>query len=433
MHDFGRATRRTCSCVRSLQGLILLLSLLSTTVFGQSQVVRLSLDDAVLNALQHNPRLQVFDVRMRGLQGLEQTATLRPAFELELEIENFSGNGELQGLDAAEQTVALSSILELGGKRSARMAQANARTRLAAAEREVEALKLLGEVTENFVAALAAQQRRDLAEDALLLARTTLQTVEQRAQAGAAPDAEVLRAKAALGQSKIAVTRLQHALETRKTKLATLWGATVVDFDELRGDLFQFPPADDFESLFARVKASPALDVFASETHLKDAELRLARARTAVDIGWSIGVRRVEETGDRGLVAGVSVPLFSGRRGRGEILAAEAEREQTELRREAALLDLHAQLFEAYQKRQQNVEAATALQNEIIPILDRALRETREAYERGRYSYLDLIAAQQELLDARQSVIDAAAAALAYGALIEMLTAEPLSAGEATR
>lgn len=433
MNDFGRTTRRTCSCARSLQGLFLLLLLLSTAVFGQSQVARLSLDDAVLNALQHNPRLQVFDVRMRGLQGLEQTATLRPAFALELEVENFSGSGELQGLDAAEQTVALSSILELGGKRSARMAQANARTRLAAAEREAEALNLLGEVTENFVAALAAQQRRDLAEDALLLARTTLQTVEQRAQAGAAPDAEVLRAKAALGQSEIALNRLQHALETRKTKLVTLWGATVVDFDELQGDLFQFPPADDFESLFARVKASPALGVFASEAYLKDAELRLARARTAADIGWSLGVRQVEETGDRGLVVGVNVPLFSGRRGRGEILAAEAEREQTELRREAALLDLHAQLFEAYQKRQQNVVAARALQNEIIPILDRALRETREAYERGRYSYLDLIAAQQELLDARRSVIEAAAAALAYGALIEMLTAEPLSADETTR
>lgn len=433
MNHFGFTARPTLSCARSLLGLFLVLFFLSAAAFGQSQTRELSLDDAVLKALQHNPRLQVFDVRMRGLRALEQTATLRPAYEIEVEVENVAGSGEFQGVDAAEQTLALSSIIELGGKRAARMAQASARTRMAAAEREAQALDLLGEVTETFVATLAAQQRLSLAEDALALARTTLQTVEQRAQAGAAPDAEVLRAQAALGQSKIALSRLQQLLETQKTKLATLWGATEADFGELQGDLFQFPPADDFESLFAKAKDSAALAVFASEARLKEAELRLARSRASTDIGWSLGVRRVEETGDSGLIAGVSIPLFSGRRGRGEILAAEAEREQVEFRREAALLELHAQLYEAYQHRQQNIEAATTLQNEVIPTLDRALRETREAYERGRYSYLDLIAAQRELLDARHSVIEAAAAALEYGALIEQLTAEPLSAGESIR
>src|SRR5690606_8597455 len=107
--------------------------------------------------------------------------------------------------------------------------------------------------------------------------------------------------------------------------------------------------------------------------------------------------------------------------------AAQAERDQMELLRQSALLTLHAQLFEAYQNRQQAIEAAMALTNEVIPALENALRGTHEAYERGRYSYVDLIAAQRELLDARKARIEAAEAALVFGALIEQFTAEPLS------
>ncbi len=433
MNHFGLTARPGRACAGSLYGLFLVLFFLGAAAHGQPPTRALDLDDAVFKALQYNPRLQVFDVRVRGLQGLAQTATLRPAYGIEVEFENVAGSGALQGFDAAELTLAVSSIIELGGKRAARMARADARTRLVAAEREADALDLLGKVTETFVATLAAQHRRALAEDALALARTTLQVAEQRAQAGAAPDAEVLRARAAFGQSKIALSRFRQALEIQKTKLAILWGATEADFGELQGELFQFPPADDFESLFARAKGSPALAVFASEARLKEAELRLVRSRASTDIGWSLGVRRVEQTGDSGLVAGVSIPLFTGRRGRGEILAAEAEREQVDFRREAALLELHAQLYEAYQTRQQNIDAVTVLRNDVIPTLDRALQKTREAHEHGRYSLLDLIAAQRELLDARHRVIEAAAAALQYGALIEQLTAEPLSASGSAR
>ncbi|WP_286875735.1 TolC family protein, partial [Marinimicrobium sp. UBA4509] len=167
--------------------------------------------------------------------------------------------------------------------------------------------------------------------------------------------------------------------------------------------------------------------MFASETRLKEARIRLSQTRAKSDISWSLGVRRMEGSGDTGLVAGVSMPLFADRRSSGEIRAAQAERDQVTFRRKEALFNLHAQLFEAYQNRQQGVEVSAVLKEEVIPTLNRALRETRGAYERGRYSYLDLIAAQEELLAARRRMIDSAASVLQYGALIEQMTAEPLS------
>ena len=107
--------------------------------------------------------------------------------------------------------------------------------------------------------------------------------------------------------------------------------------------------------------------------------------------------------------------------------SARAERDQVRLHRQDALLRLHAQLYKAYANRQQSIETVQALQERVIPTLAEALHITQQAYESGRYSYIDWVAVQHELLDAKQALIDAAASALSYGAVIEQFTAEPLS------
>ena len=52
---------------------------------------------------------------------------------------------------------------------------------------------------------------------------------------------------------------------------------------------------------------------------------------------------------------------------------------------------------------------------------------TRDAYDKGRLKYQDWIAAQQELLDAKQQRIETASAALLNQAVIEQLTATALT------
>jgi cobalt-zinc-cadmium efflux system outer membrane protein len=69
----------------------------------------------------------------------------------------------------------------------------------------------------------------------------------------------------------------------------------------------------------------------------------------------------------------------------------------------------------------------------VIPALEQALGQTRQAYERGRYSYVDWVSVQRELLDARLAAIDAASTALFNQALIEQLTAEPLAFDATTK
>ena len=88
------------------------------------------------------------------------------------------------------------------------------------------------------------------------------------------------------------------------------------------------------------------------------------------------------------------------------------------------MLDLYARLFEAHRMRIWGAEAVAVLINENMPALEKALQLTTEAYRRGRNTYLDVLATQQEWLDTRSRLIEIAAATAEAGVRLEQLTAE---------
>lgn len=387
----------------------------------------LTLQEVSRRTIQNNPELQVFQWQLRAVDGLRQSADLRPGFELGIEAENLLGTGEFSGTNRAEYTLSLSSIIELGDKRRSRVAVADSRYALAEIKREAQALDLLGLVTQRFIAVLALQEKLLVAEEATRLAVVSWQTVKQRVERGAAPDAERLRAQATLAQARLRHSAIKAELASRRMSLATLWGADVANYQTLTGDLYAFETAEDFDMLYQRVVASPAIQVFANEARLHAAELELARSQSSGNVQWSVGLKQFEHTGDSALMADVSIPLFSGRRNQGEVKAALAEREMVNYHKQTSLLALRARLYEAWQTHHQAVAATKQLKESVLPALDEALTQTREAYVRGRYRYIDLVSAQRELLDARLTMIDAASTALLNQALIEQLTAEPLA------
>ncbi|MEQ3636868.1 TolC family protein [Alcanivorax sp.] len=414
-----------------IHSLYLLVLALNVSV-AHAEETPLTLTDALSRTVAQNPSLRVFDFRLQGLEGKSLTADQAPAYEAGLEVENILGSGALQGVDRADYTLSLSSVIELGGKRRARTGAVSSRYDLMEAEREAETLDLLGQVTQRYVATLALQEKLDLSARAVELSEATFNTVTRRAKQGAAPEAEVLRAKAALTQSRIAHNALQTEYEKRKMALASLWSETRVDFQRLQGDLFRFELGERFEVLYQLASDSPMLRVYASERRMRDAEIQLAKSQSESDIRWQVGARRFEETGDTALVAGVSMPLFAGRRNRGEVQAATAARDEVEYRQQSALLQLHSLLFEAYHTRQQSIAAVEQLRDAVLPDLTQALDLTQQAYERGRYSYVEWTAAQRELLSAREALVEAATTALLNQALIEQLTAQPMTQGQAT-
>jgi len=388
----------------------------------------LSLASALQRSLARNPALKVYDFRDTALNGQMEIANLKPGLELGLEAENFSGTDELSGFREAEITILLSSILEMGDKRAARRGLVTGRRTALDAQRQVDSLELLGEVTRRYVDILTAQAQVSLAKEAKDLADETLNIVKKRAEAGATPEAEVKRALASAAQTQLTLLSTQQQLDYLKVSLAALWGDASPNFASVEGDLYHFGTDVEFKALFAKIANNPAIQIFAAEERLRDAAVRVAKTQSKADISWSVGVRRFQSNDDAALVAGFSMPLFSSRRNTGVISTALAQRKEINVQKEVALLGMHTELFRAFHNRKQAILAAKKLQSTIIPALSEALKETQIAYQSGRYGYLEYVSARQELLNARRTLIVSASSALTYAAEIEQLTAEPLSA-----
>lgn len=390
----------------------------------------LTLAEAIKKTLNQNPSLNVFPLREQGLQAERETAQLSPAYRVGAELENVAGTGQLSGTKSAELTVSLSSVLELGGKKQARVSVVDQKLALSRIRQQIASLDLLSTVTKNYIQLVIDKQRIQLAEEEVSLAQATADEVNKRVRAAIAPKADYARAMAAVEQARLNVTRVEQRMHAHKMALANLWGQMQPDFNQVSGSLFDYGSSRSFESLFELVKNNPSVEFFAAETRLKESEIRLAKTQQQADIDWSVGLRRNADIDESALVAGFSVPLFAEKRAQSAVKSALAARNEITYHQQDFLLRIHSQLYQAYTARVQAIESATTLRESIIPQLTDALTQTKTAYQRGLYSYLDFLTARQELLNAKRALIEMSADALLLTAEIEQLTAEPLLIGQ---
>lgn len=394
---------------------------------ASAHAAEVTLASAIDLALKRNPALIASRYELTASQARVVQAGLRPNPELSLEFENFAGRGELSGVKSLETTLSLSQVVELGDKRHLRSAAALADSDLASIEQRAKQLDVLAEVTRRFVEVIAAQERVRLAGEATQLARQTLDAINVRVEAARTPVAEGSRARIALTRALIEERQALTALRAARYGLAASWGDVEPAFTEASGDLFGFAAVQPLPALLARIERTPDITFFASQARLRDAELQVARSQARPNLTFSLGVRRLEASDDLALVAGVSAPLPVYDRNQGVIREAQARRVQSDRELEAAMVRLRSTLQATYEEMTASRETVEALRAEAIPQATVALDQVKSGYERGRFSFLELASAQQELLGLRASVLDAAVDYHRLLAELERLTSEPLT------
>lgn len=387
----------------------------------------LTLAQAIELSLRRHPELIASGYELSAAQARILQAGVRPNPELGLEFENFAGGGEVGGVGALETTLSLSQVVELGGKRGLRVSVAEGDLDLISIEQRARQLDVLAAVTQRFIDVVAAQERARFAEQAVQLAQQTLEAIATRVEAARSPEAERSRARIALTRAQIEQAQARSELSAARYALAASWGDAEPKFGDAQANLFSFPSSASFQSLLERLERNPDFVRFASEARLRDAELRLARAQARPDITFSLGVRRLEESNDTALVGGFSIPLPVSDRNRGAIREARVRRAQSDAERNAAFTRARAGLFGLYQEISAARLRSETLRSEAVPQAQTALEQTQYGYDRGRFSYLELVTAQEELLALQEAAIDAAADHHRLLAEIERLTSEPLT------
>jgi cobalt-zinc-cadmium efflux system outer membrane protein len=297
-------------------------------------------------------------------------------------------------------TLAVNQRLDLGGRRSARVSAAQAELAVQQLRLAIARADLSQQVREQFARALTARERLAQATENVERARRFARVAQILVDAGRDPPLRALRARSALAQAE-AEREVAEADElAARSSLAALFGVRE-PVSEVSGQLLDLKPQT------INAEASLEVRLADAERAVAEAVLRQQLAERRLDPAVGVGVRHVRETGDFGLVAGVSMPLQVLDRNRGNIDAARAGIAAAEARRATAIAATTARARNAIA----NVEAAQrrvdALESTAVPEAAEALRLTERSYAEGRATLLELLDAQNAYTATRTALTDA--------------------------
>jgi outer membrane protein, heavy metal efflux system len=365
------------------------------TLFAQA---RLTLADAVSQALKGNPQLAVASARIGVAEGFRKQAGLSPNPRLIFQLENsrFWGNPSFSYPRDTATYAFVAQTLETGGKRDRRVAFATENVRSSELETQLQRYQIVSRVSTAYWAAAGSARVRDLLRDEVANFERVVQFHRDRVREGAAPEVDLLR------------------IEVERDRLASLARTAAQDAERTRIALFremgklEFPPvvfADALEevrpagSLTTDQVLERRLDMTIAREAVEQARanLRLQEANAKPDPDLHFGYERI--AGFDTLYAAAQIPLPIRNRNQGQIEAAVAEMRAAE----SSVAVTNAVIRSELESATKDYESRQILLSETLrPMRDRA----NDVYQIVGAAYRETGSELLRLLDAERTKIE---------------------------
>lgn len=361
----------------------------------------LTLPEAIERAINSSLRMKSVTSRFNASKGAEEQSGSWLNPEVSFEVENIAGNGQFSGTDSAEYTYEISLKVEIGGKRAARKNAAQALRKAVSKEVLTEMLNLERDVYIAYSEVLAEAESVKLAYDQEQLAKGVLIIVSKRVEAAAELEIQQSKAEVAYATSVIALEQKEQQLRVAKEKLARLWGTSKLDVSLDHAHFFDLQAPDALYSYQEKFQRIPDIQRLAYLKEEKESLLNLERAKVIPDPDFSLGVRDFRESGDQAFLFSVSLPIPIFNQNRGNIAKARAEVVQAISDARQAELILEQELIKNWQQWNTSFSEAKRLKTKLLPAAEKAFQLSRDGYEKGKFSYLEVLDAQRTLFNAR--------------------------------
>lgn len=301
--------------------------------------------------------------------------------------------------------------IELGGKRSARVAAAEAGLRAAELDLDDAVRAVRAAAHSAFVEALHARQVHAQKERALSHLERLVSVNERRLAAG-----EI--APAALQQSRVEARQFEgEAVAARGEEraafieLARLLGGFAAV--EIAGELRAAPLQMDVVQLLAALENRSDVRAAAARVEAAQRQLKVEEAKRIVDVtvsaGWqhnfpAEGVGRADF-----LVASLTVPLPFSRIYHGEVEAARAVKRQALSLLRGVRLRAEGELRQALPRYEAAARRAAIFESGTLADADGVLEKTLYNYQRGGATLVEVLVAQRAASDVHLAGLDALA------------------------
>ena len=355
----------------------------------------LTLPEALSRAAKADPSRPALAARLDAAEAGARQAAVRPNPVVGVEVEDLAGSGSYSLIDRAQATVYYQQSHERGGKRAARGALARSDISLTRLRDDVRVLDLLHEVELAWIDAVAAEAEARLAADRLAIAQRAQAEVNRRVKAARDPLFAGARADAQVAEAKIALSQAQAKATNARRAVAAFWGGGDIEIDAAA--LEDLSPADQV----AGPASATDLALIEAQRGVAAARVRVEQSKAVQDPTWRAGLRYLNDGGDVAAIVGGSIPLGRYDTNRGAIDQARAAQTAADLDLIGAKTVLERKIAAVQASLAQKAGEARRIEAEVVPANARTVDLVRDGFNRGGFSYLDVIEAQKALIDAR--------------------------------
>ena len=373
----------------------------SQTPMAQTQgPVRITLDEAIQIALQHNHTLLAERTTILQSQAQETTANLRPNLTLSgdaqfLPFLNPSNFNSTYFDNNAQFDIGLGYLFERGQKRQRRFQAAKDQTAVTTSTVDDNVRTLTFQVSSQFVTVQLAESTLDLAEQDMKSFQNTVDISQIRYKDGDISEDDYLKIKLQLLQFQTDVSQAKLAKVQALIGLRQLLGYNSVPADYDVAGAFDYQSLKfDLEDLQGKALSQrPDLRAAMQSVTAAKSQYELAKANGKQDVTASIDYSHTGQTNSASIFGSIDLPVFN--RNQGEIARTKFVIEQAEEQERAASEQVMTDVLNAFEGVQDN-EKIVALY--ASGYLDEAKQDrdiSEYAYKRGAASLLDFLDAER--------------------------------------
>ncbi len=254
----------------------------------------------------------------------------------------------------------------------------------------------------------------EASKQAVATAQANLAAAERRHDVGLATIADVLQARTALAQSRLASQTAEGNQQAARAQLALALGLSANTPFDVAVDSGATPLsalAENVDSLIARaVQERP--DVMAARATARQSAQQVRVAQSAMLPSVTVGASRGHAFSNANaldgttfaLTFGMSVPLFYGLSRASDVAAARENAAVAAARADQSQLNAAAQVWTSYWALQTSTQRV-ATTRELLASATQSEEVARGRYAEGVGNILDLLTAQSALADARAQAI----------------------------
>ncbi|HWP22892.1 MAG TPA: TolC family protein [Candidatus Binatia bacterium] len=376
---------------------------------------------AVELARKNNPDWRAAEQDVQAARGRVTTARLispfNPAIETQAGPRRMPGEGT--GTDVG---VGLSMEVEIAGQRAARITEAENNLKKAEAGFQNFIRTFRAKIARAFYHAVLARERLALQRRIENLNRTVLNVTNTKFQAGDVSGLEVNLAAVRFGQVRKDTFDAERDLRQSIAELRRLIGAEQTYLPEGKLDATA-PVLAEAAALQTALSSRPDLMARRYELQRVEAEIALLRRQVLPNPIFGLSFNR-EGSGDKTVLAGITVPLPVFNRRQGELESLEARRLQARAELLALEKDIHREVAQALDRWETARQSAELFQREVMDKIDENFRLIQTAYREGRLDLPQLLVMENNLIAANQSYLEVLSSLREAAIQIEEVTGE---------